>query len=100
MFVFIVLPLRQHIRCTDLSRKDLTMIRPMILATESDVRRAVKHESLPVVKSTCPADGATRRQEMKEYVADMCRKDRAFRQKMLGAMQGADLDGWAPVAKG
>ena len=85
---------------TYLSRKDLTMIRPMILATESDVRRAVKHESLPVVKSTCPADGATRRQEMKEYVADMCRKDRAFRQKMLGALQGADLDGWAPVAKG
>lgn len=81
---------------TYLSRKDLTMIRPMILATESDVRRAVKHESLPVVKSACPADGATRRQEMKEYVADMCRKDRAFRQKMLGAMQGADLDGWAP----
>lgn len=85
---------------TYLSRKDLTMIRPMILATESDVRRAVKHESLPVVKSACPADGATRRQEMKEYVADMCRKDRAFRQKMLGAMQGVDLDGWAPVAKG
>lgn len=85
---------------TYLSRKDLTMIRPMILATESDVRRAVKHESLPVVKSACPADGATRRQVMKEYVADMCRKDRAFRQKMLGAMQGADLDGWAPVAKG
>lgn len=85
---------------TYLSRKDLTMIRPMILATESDVRRAVKHESLPVVKSACPADGATRRQEMKEYVADMCRKDRAFRQKMLGAMQGANLDGWAPVAKG
>lgn len=85
---------------TYLSRKNLTMIRPMILATESDVRRAVKHESLPVVKSACPADGATRRQEMKEYVADMCRKDRAFRQKMLGAMQGADLDGWAPVAKG
>ena len=27
------------------------MIRPMILATESDVRRAVKHEELPIVKS-------------------------------------------------
>ena len=85
---------------TYLSRKDLTMIRPMILATESDVRRAVKHEELPIVKSACPADGATRRQEMKESVAAMCRKDKAFRQKMLGAMQGADLDGWAPVAKG
>ena len=82
---------------TYLSRKDLYMIRPMVLATEADVRRAVKSLSLPVVKSACPADGATRRQEMKEYVAGACRADRAFRQKMLGALQQADLDGWAPL---
>lgn len=82
---------------TYLSRKDITMIRPMILATESEVRRAVKSAQLPIVKSVCPADGATRRQEMKDYVAGMCRQDKAFRQKMLGAMQTADLDGWMPV---
>ena len=82
---------------TYLSRKDLYMIRPMVLATEADVRRAIKSLSLPVVKSACPADGATRRQEMKEYVAGACRADRAFRQKMLGALQQADLDGWAPL---
>ena len=81
---------------TYLSRKDLTMIRPMILATESQVRKAVSSSNLPIVKSTCPADGATRRQEMKQYVAEMSRKDKAFRQKMLGAMQAADLDGWMP----
>ena len=72
------------------------MIRPMILATESQVRKAVSSSNLPIVKSTCPADGATRRQEMKQYVAEMSRKDKAFRQKMLGAMQAADLDGWMP----
>ena len=48
------------------------------------------------MKSACPADGATRRQEMKRYVAAMAKKDPAFRQKMLGALQGAGLDGWAP----
>ena len=84
---------------TWLSRKQLTMIRPMLLATEAEVRRAVASLALPVVKSACPADGATRRQEMKEYVAAMCRKDHAFRQKMLGALQGAGLDGWAPVSQ-
>ena len=83
---------------TYLSRKDITMIRPMILATESEVRKAVKSAQLPIVKSTCPADGATRRQEMKDYVANMCRQDKAFRQKMLGAMQTADLDGWMPLS--
>lgn len=83
---------------TYLSRKDITMIRPMILATESEVRKAVKSAQLPIVKSACPADGATRRQEMKDYVANMCRQDKAFRQKMLGAMQTADLDGWMPLS--
>lgn len=82
---------------TYLSRKELYMIRPMILATEAEVQRAVKSLSLPVVKSACPADGATRRQQMKEFVARMCQQDKAFRQKMLGAMQQADLDGWRPV---
>ena len=31
-----------------------------------------------------------------ETMADMAKKDPAFRQKMLGALQGAGLDGWAP----
>lgn len=82
---------------TYLSRKDITMIRPMILASEAEVRKAVTNNGFPIVKSTCPADGATRRQEMKQYVSSMCRQDKAFRQKMLGAMQGADLDGWMPL---
>ena len=37
------------------------------------------------------------RQEMKDYVAAMAKKDPAFRQKMLGALQDAGLDGWAPL---
>ena len=82
---------------TWLSRKELYLIRPMVLATEAEVRRAVRELDLPVVKSACPADGATRRQEMKDYVADMAKKDPAFRQKMLGALQDAGLDGWAPL---
>ena len=69
----------------------------MVLATEAEVRRAVRELDLPVVKSACPADGATRRQEMKDYVAAMAKKDPAFRQKMLGALQDAGLDGWAPL---
>lgn len=82
---------------TWLSRKELYLIRPMVLATEAEVRRAVRELDLPVVKSACPADGATRRQEMKDYVAAMAKKDPAFRQKMLGALQDAGLDGWAPL---
>ena len=42
---------------TYLSRKDLTMIRPMVFCPENDIRKAVKHEGLPVAKSSCPVDG-------------------------------------------
>ena len=81
-----------------LSRKQLTCIRPLVLATEAEVQHAVRALGLPVVKSACPADGATRRQQMKQTVREMVHRDPAFRQKMLGALQGADLDGWGPVA--
>ncbi len=85
---------------TYLSRKKLTMIRPLLLATEAEVSRAVRLAGLPVVKSRCPADGVTVRQETKEFVSGMVRQDPAFRQKMLGALQGADLDGWKPLHTG
>lgn len=79
-----------------LSRKDLYLIRPMILASEAQVQRAVNSLALPIVKSVCPADGVTHRQTMKEFVTQMSQKDPAFRQKMLGAMQQANVNDWAP----
>lgn len=83
---------------TWLSRRQLTCIRPMVLATEAEVAHAVRSLGLPVVKNPCPVDGTTRRQQMKEYVHTMVHQDPAFRQKMLGALQKADLDGWGPAA--
>ena len=53
---------------TYLSRKDITMIRPMLLADESDVRHAVRDAALPVIKSLCPADGVTVREDTKNFV--------------------------------
>lgn len=77
-----------------LSRKDLTLIRPMILANEKEVISAVQGLDLPVIKSRCPADGVTVRQDTKLFVAEKCAEDPAFKQKILGAMQKADLSGW------
>ena len=77
-----------------------SMIRPMILATEAEVRHAVRRAGLPVVKSRCPADGATVREETKEFVRGMSRKDPAFRQKTLHALQQSGIDGWKPAHTG
>ncbi len=81
---------------TYLSRKDVTVIRPLILAEERDIVHAVRETDVPVVPSGCPIDGDTNRQTMKQFVTDMCRKDPSFRKKSLNAFQKKDLDGWGP----
>ena len=79
---------------TYLSRKDVTMIRPLALAVESDVVSAVNQMKMPIVKSSCPADGVTNRQNMKDFITEKCKTDPSFRAKSLNAFQKKDLDGW------
>ena len=82
---------------TYLSQRDLTLIRPMLLANEYEVQCAVREEGLPIVKSRCPADGVTTREDTKDFVRERCRTDRAFRQKTLHALQESGIDGWRPL---
>lgn len=79
---------------TYLSRKDIYMIRPMIFARESDCARVVRKENLPVVKSNCPADGTTERQEVKEMLSSLEKKYGDVRSKILGAMQRKEINGY------
>lgn len=79
---------------TYLSRKDIYMIRPLIFARESDCARVVRKENLPVVKSTCPADGTTERQEVKEMLSSFEKKYGDIRSKILGAMQRKNINGY------
>ncbi len=79
---------------TYLSRKDIYMIRPMIFARESDCARVARKENLPVVKSRCPADGTTERQDVKEFLNSLEKKYGSVRHKILGAMQRKGINGY------
>ncbi|MBO5410668.1 MAG: tRNA 2-thiocytidine(32) synthetase TtcA [Clostridia bacterium] len=79
---------------TYLSRKDIYMIRPMIFARESDCARVVRKGELPTVKSRCPADGTTERQEVKEFLNSLEKKYGNVREKILGAMQRKGVNGY------
>ena len=79
---------------TYLSRKDIYMIRPMIFARESDCARVVRKGNLPIVKSKCPADGTTERQEVKEFLNSLEKKYGNVREKILGAMQRKEINGY------
>ena len=79
---------------TYLSKKDLYMIRPMIFARESDCARVVRREQLPLVESRCPADKHTEREEIKLLLNSYEKKYGNVREKILGAMQRRNIDGY------
>ena len=79
---------------TYLSRKDLTMIRPMVMAEESMISAAVRHEGLPVVKSKCPADGNTNREKTKEWIRMMDKESKGFKKRLYGALERGHISGF------
>ena len=79
---------------TYLDRMDVMQIRPMLYVEEADVARAARREELPVIKNPCPADGITRRQEIKELLEKLESDYPNLRTKIFGAMQRYPLYGW------
>lgn len=78
-----------------LSNKDLTMIRPLIFAYEKDVAAAARRLELPVVKSKCPADKVTERQNIKRLLCELEKDYPALRKKIIGALERGEIDGWS-----
>ena len=77
-----------------LSRKDLTLIRPLVFAPEKDITKAAKKNELPIVKSKCPADKNTARERVKQELAERDRTDKGFSDRLFGALRRSGLDGW------
>ena len=77
-----------------LSNRKLTLIRPMLYANEKDVQRFVNKRSLPVLKSLCPEDHATERENMKNLLTDLEKNNKGLRHRIFKAMCKAELDGY------
>lgn len=84
---------------TFLSNTGITLIRPMIYMPEKDVRYFASKVELPVVKSSCPADGNTEREEMKQLLASLEKQNKGLRYRIFGAIQRGEIDGFKPMGK-
>ena len=81
---------------TWLSRKEITVIRPLIYCHEDEIVRIAAHEGFPVVKSRCPADKHTEREHVKQLIERLETEEGydCLRSRLLGAMQRGDVCGW------
>ena len=70
-----------------LSRSNITVIRPLIYLPESHVQHMTRELALPVVKSPCPADGETKREEIKQLMNALQKRFPDAPERFLHALQ-------------
>lgn len=80
---------------TYLDRTDLYSIRPMIYVREGDIKGVARRLELPVIKSSCPADGNTKREEVKNILAGLDKTVNAgLKKRIFTAIQTGGIEGW------
>lgn len=82
---------------TYLDRSGVTQIRPLLYCGEKLISHTAQRLELPIVKNPCPADGNTRRQEIKELIYELQGRYPNLKARAFGAMQRLPLPAWGPV---
>ncbi|MGE5561257.1 MAG: tRNA 2-thiocytidine biosynthesis TtcA family protein [Chloroflexota bacterium] len=72
---------------TYLSRKDITVIRPMIYVWERDVAAIARDLEFPIVPNPCPVNHQTQREEMKRLVAELDRRFPGVSHRLAAALK-------------
>ncbi len=79
---------------THWDRTGLYAIRPLAYVPENEVRSFVKNNNITIVKSPCPVDGRTKREEMRKLAAELSKTYKNLDNNIFGAIQRAGVSGW------
>ena len=80
--------------CTLMSRTGITVIRPLVYLPESHMKHMAKVLDLPLIQSPCPANGETRRAEMKDLLRRLRQIYPDANERFLHALQQDRYDLW------
>lgn len=79
---------------TFLEESKLTVIRPMIYASEAEVKGFQNKYQLPVVKNPCPVDGSTKREYVKNLVRQINLDHPGSKKQLFHAILEGNIPGW------
>lgn len=71
---------------TYLDKSSVTVIRPLIFVDESEVIGFVNKYNMPVVKSSCPVDGYTKREYVHDLVRNINLENPGVKKRMFNAI--------------
>ena len=79
---------------TYLDRSDITLIRPLIYVNECDVVGFKNKYDLPVFKNPCPADGYTKREDVKNLIKQLDSEAPGIRDRLFRAIISGNIPTW------
>ena len=81
-----------------MSRTNIKVIRPLVLATEAAIIDEAKRLELPVIKSPCPYAGHTERQWTREFIMDLRKKIPDLYAKIINALENlSENESWKKI---
>ncbi|MBS6395782.1 MAG: tRNA 2-thiocytidine(32) synthetase TtcA [Clostridiales bacterium] len=72
----------------------LSVLRPLMLVEEAQVKGFCSRYEIPVMKSPCPVDGTTRRAYAKELLAQIQREHPGAKERMFHAITEGNIYDW------
>ena len=77
---------------THLDRTGITQIRPMLYVGEKAISHFAAAQDLPVVHNVCPADKHTKRQEIKELIREMKKKNPFVEGNIFKSVENVNIE--------
>lgn len=77
-----------------LDRKEVYIIRPLILTSEMEIKEFVEANEIIPIDNPCPVEGKTKREEIKQLLASLSQQNSATKENIFGALKRAKINGW------
>ena len=76
-----------------MDRTQITLIRPLVLTSEKNIKRYIKKSGITVMNKVCPMDGKSKREDMKTQIISWQKNIPMIRANLFGAIT-RNIDEW------
>lgn len=76
-----------------MDRSKITLIRPLVYLPEKEIKKFIRKENIKVMPKTCPMDGVSKRENIKEFIFLKQKDIPMLRANLFGAIQ-RNIKGW------
>lgn len=76
-----------------MDRSKITLIRPLVLTDEKNIRRYIKRNNITVMDKVCPMDGKSKREDIKKQIISWQKDIPMLRANLFGAII-RNIDEW------